>query len=74
MAPFDHSPPDPPDPPRERGARCPICSRAAVAAHRPFCSKRCADIDLNRWLSEVYRVPASDESGDKEEDEAKPES
>jgi hypothetical protein len=40
-----------------RVARCPICARAAVAAFRPFCSKRCADVDLNRWLSGAYVVP-----------------
>ena len=35
---------------------------------RPFCSKRCADVDLNRWLSGVYAVPVTeidDEDGDK---------
>jgi len=37
---------------------CPICGKKAVEAYRPFCSKRCADIDLGRWLSGSYRVPA----------------
>ena len=37
--------------------RCPICSRTASAQFTPFCSKRCADIDLHRWLGEGYRVP-----------------
>lgn len=45
---------------------CPICRRPAVADFRPFCSKRCADIDLNRWLTGVYAVPATDTD---EEDE-----
>lgn len=35
---------------------CPICGRAATAAFTPFCSRRCADIDLNRWFSGAYRV------------------
>jgi endogenous inhibitor of DNA gyrase (YacG/DUF329 family) len=35
-------------------SRCPICGRPPVGAYRPFCSGRCADIDLNRWLSGVY--------------------
>jgi uncharacterized protein len=35
---------------------CPICGRAAEPAIRPFCSKRCADVDLGRWLGGVYRV------------------
>jgi endogenous inhibitor of DNA gyrase (YacG/DUF329 family) len=49
-------------------ARCPICSKPADVAFKPFCSKRCADIDLNRWLSGVYAVPVKevdDEDGDK---------
>jgi endogenous inhibitor of DNA gyrase (YacG/DUF329 family) len=49
------------------GKPCPICSKPAVHAFRPFCSKRCADIDLHRWLSGVYVVPAApetDEDGD----------
>ncbi len=37
--------------------RCPICGRAATPDVSPFCSKRCADIDLHRWLGEGYRVP-----------------
>jgi uncharacterized protein len=39
--------------------KCPICGKPAVEAFRPFCSRRCADVDLNRWLSGVYTVPAS---------------
>ncbi len=37
--------------------RCPICGRPAVDACRPFCSKRCARIDLGRWLKGVYVLP-----------------
>ena len=37
--------------------RCPICARTASPAFQPFCSKRCADVDLHRWLGEGYRVP-----------------
>ncbi|HLN08101.1 MAG TPA: DNA gyrase inhibitor YacG [Xanthobacteraceae bacterium] len=51
---------------RNRGGKpCPICGRPAAEAFRPFCSKRCADIDLNRWLSGVYAVAAA-ESDDEE--------
>ena len=46
---------------------CPICRRPAAADFRPFCSKRCADVDLNRWLTGVYAVPATET--DDEEDE-----
>jgi endogenous inhibitor of DNA gyrase (YacG/DUF329 family) len=44
--------------------RCPICGKAADQAFRPFCSKRCTDVDLNRWLSGVYAVPAADNEED----------
>jgi len=48
--------------PRGNGAeRCPICASPAVDAYRPFCSKRCADVDLHRWLSESYAIPAAEE-------------
>lgn len=36
---------------------CPICERKADPEFRPFCSKRCADIDLAKWMSGSYRVP-----------------
>lgn len=36
---------------------CPICQRPAVRALRPFCSKRCADIDLGKWLKGSYAIP-----------------
>lgn len=35
---------------------CPKCGKPAVARYRPFCSKRCADLDLHKWLAEGYRV------------------
>ena len=38
---------------------CPICSKPASAEHRPFCSRRCADVDLQRWLSGGYVVPGA---------------
>ncbi|WP_333817567.1 DNA gyrase inhibitor YacG [Tabrizicola sp.] len=40
---------------------CPICGKPATPAYRPFCSRRCADVDLGRWLTEGYRVPAETE-------------
>lgn len=37
---------------------CPVCEKAPPdPAFRPFCSKRCADLDLHRWLSDRYVVP-----------------
>lgn len=41
-----------------RGAPCPICKKAAVAAFQPFCSRRCTDLDLGRWLDGKYAIPA----------------
>jgi hypothetical protein len=40
---------------------CPICGKPSTQAHYPFCSGRCQDVDLNRWLSGVYVIPAKDE-------------
>ncbi|MYJ71079.1 MAG: DNA gyrase inhibitor YacG, partial [Rhodospirillaceae bacterium] len=36
---------------------CPVCGKPAEAAYRPFCSRRCADVDLGRWFNEDYRIP-----------------
>ncbi len=36
---------------------CPICHKATDQKFRPFCSKRCADIDLGKWLTGKYAVP-----------------
>lgn len=46
---------------------CPICGKPALPKHQPFCSPRCAQIDLHRWLGGVYRVETS-ESPDPESD------
>jgi len=40
---------------------CPICKKPATEASKPFCSERCRDVDLNRWLSGSYRIPGSDD-------------
>jgi hypothetical protein len=46
---------------------CPVCeARPQTAEYRPFCSKRCADVDLHRWLGGVYAIPGHP---DEEEDE-----
>ncbi len=44
---------------RQSQAKCPICGKPAVEELRPFCSRRCADVDLGRWLTGQYRVPAA---------------
>jgi len=39
------------------GKECPVCGKTAAAQHVPFCSKRCADVDLGRWFKGSYSVP-----------------
>jgi uncharacterized protein len=48
---------------------CPICGRPSTPKSRPFCSPRCAQIDLGRWLKGGYRIPTDetpDEEGERE--------
>jgi endogenous inhibitor of DNA gyrase (YacG/DUF329 family) len=47
---------------------CPICGRPATPAFKPFCTARCADVDLNRWLGGVYRVEVNDPEAEIETD------
>ncbi len=56
---------------------CPICARRQAASFAPFCSSRCKDTDLRRWLVGAYRIPArpeldpeDDERGPQEEEES----
>jgi endogenous inhibitor of DNA gyrase (YacG/DUF329 family) len=42
-----------------RQKTCPVCHKPVVAKFAPFCSARCANIDLGRWFGETYRVPAA---------------
>ena len=37
---------------------CPVCKRASAEEFRPFCSKRCAELDLAQWLKGAYAIPA----------------
>ncbi|MEQ1768993.1 MAG: DNA gyrase inhibitor YacG [Devosia sp.] len=48
---------------------CPICGKPSTQAHHPFCSGRCAVIDLNRWLSGAYVIPGKD-SPDAEDEQS----
>ncbi|MCH9765647.1 MAG: DNA gyrase inhibitor YacG [Alphaproteobacteria bacterium] len=52
---------------------CPICKQSSIRQFRPFCSRRCADLDLSRWLKGTYAIPgpelgssARSESADEE--------
>jgi endogenous inhibitor of DNA gyrase (YacG/DUF329 family) len=54
-------------PGKAKARKCPICGKPATAASKPFCSERCRDVDLNRWLSGSYVIPAGkdgDEDGE----------
>jgi len=46
--------------------KCPICAKRSEADFRPFCSARCADVDLHRWLSGAYSI------GDSPQDSSPP--
>ncbi len=47
-------------------SKCPICGRSSEEDYRPFCSPRCADVDLSRWLTGAYAVPAEESQEDSE--------
>jgi uncharacterized protein len=50
---------------------CPICNRPTDKAYRPFCSRRCADVDLGKWLTGSYAIPAGqDDAEDDDPDRA----
>ena len=48
---------------------CPICKKPEEQKFNPFCSKRCADVDLSRWLKGAYAIPAEEDVPDAVEDE-----
>ncbi|KKK53502.1 hypothetical protein LCGC14_3094160 [marine sediment metagenome] len=51
---------------------CPICTRDADPKYRPFCSRRCADIDLGKWLTGSYALPAAEDEEAVSDDLQKP--
>jgi len=47
--------------------RCPVCGKPSTVATKPFCSDRCKDVDLHRWLSGSYAIPGrADEDDDRD--------
>jgi endogenous inhibitor of DNA gyrase (YacG/DUF329 family) len=54
------------EPPAKPDGKCPICGRPSVTAYRPFCSRRCADVDLARWLRGTYAIPVADRDDDED--------
>lgn len=53
---------------RTTGGTCPICARPSLYRWRPFCSKRCADVDLARWMTGRYAIPGGDSDEDEDGD------
>jgi uncharacterized protein len=51
-------------------SKCAICGKPQDPKIKPFCSKRCADVDLNRWFSGGYAIPASEEDDPDDESTA----
>jgi endogenous inhibitor of DNA gyrase (YacG/DUF329 family) len=52
-----------PDAPKPQAAgKWPICRAPTEQKYRPFCSRRCADVDLSRWLRGAYAIPVEDDS------------
>lgn len=59
----------PDTPERPRAARpCPVCGKMSLAAHYPFCSPRCRQVDLHRWLTGAYAIPAVEPAEDDDPD------
>lgn len=54
--------------PLRKARPCPECGRPSARDTYPFCSDRCRDIDLNRWLSGSYAIPVSDDEAKADED------
>ena len=44
----------------KKAGKCPLCAKPAVEKYLPFCSKRCADLDLGKWLGDGYRIPTDE--------------
>ena len=40
--------------------KCPICAKPAASDYSPFCSRRCADVDLGKWLTGAYALPSEE--------------
>jgi uncharacterized protein len=53
-----------------KAPRCPLCGKPRVHRYRPFCSARCRDVDLGRWFTQAYTVPAVEPGYDEDEEPA----
>ena len=57
--------------PRSASGTCPICGNPTDPGYRPFCSRRCADVDLARWLKGTYAIPGGQADADEDGDDAR---
>ncbi|MCZ6764842.1 MAG: DNA gyrase inhibitor YacG [Alphaproteobacteria bacterium] len=48
---------------------CVVCGKPRAADYAPFCSARCTDVDLHRWLSGGYRIPTNEAPGEEEKND-----
>jgi len=60
------------NPPAVAHGKCPICGRPTDTKYRPFCSRRCADVDLARWLRGAYVIPDQEDGEDGEAEREEP--
>jgi endogenous inhibitor of DNA gyrase (YacG/DUF329 family) len=51
---------------------CPICARPTDPKYRPFCSRRCADVDLGRWMTGTYVLPDGPEDAQPDDQDTPP--
>jgi len=47
---------------RTRAGSCPVCRKPVAEKFAPFCSRRCADVDLHRWLGGIYAIPVNEDA------------
>lgn len=52
---------------RRRSRPCPICGQPATRESRPFCSRRCTDLDLGKWLNGGYRIETEEAPGERDD-------
>lgn len=55
-----------PNPPQSYAGKCPICGAPGEHEFRPFCSRRCADVDLSRWLRGAYAIAGGQADADED--------
>ena len=65
--------PEKPTPVRVSASTCPACGAAVSPRYRPFCSRRCADVDLHRWLTGGYAIPTEEPALEDEDPSPNPE-